>query len=64
MYLAIIKKVEGRWIIDMDSNHIFESDEGVFEDGVYQTLEVYKITPLRQHPNNASNVLIKSGNPC
>lgn len=52
MDLAIIKKVEGRWIIDRDSNHVFESKDGVFEEGVYQEIEVNKITPLRRHPND------------
>lgn len=52
MFLAIIKKVEGRWVVDIDSNHVFETEEGVFADGAYQTIEVSKITPLRQHPKD------------
>lgn len=54
MYLAIIKKVEGRWIVDADSNHVFESEDGVFTDGAYQEIEVSKITPLRKHPKDPS----------
>ena len=54
MFLVIIKKVEGRWIVDTDSNHIFESEGGVFADGAYQEIKVSKITPLRKHPNNPS----------
>lgn len=52
MFSAIIKKVEGRWIVDIDSNHIFEGEGGVFADGAYQTIQIAKITPLRKHPNN------------
>ena len=54
MYLAIIKKVEGWWIIDGDSNHIFEGEGGVFEDGAYQELKISKITPLKKHPNDTA----------
>lgn len=50
MYLAIIKKVEGRWIIDVDSEHIFEGDDGVFANGAYQEIRVSRITPLKRHP--------------
>ncbi|MBA7668034.1 hypothetical protein ES703_76137 [subsurface metagenome] len=52
MYLAIIKKVEGRWIVDADSNHVFEGEGGVFQDGAYQTIEVKTITPLKRHPKD------------
>lgn len=52
MYLAIIKKVEGRWIIDADSEYIFEGEGGVFADGAYQEIKISEITPLRQHPND------------
>jgi hypothetical protein len=51
MYLAIIKKVEGRWIVDIDSNHIFEPEGVVFEDGAYQEIKIARITPLLKHPN-------------
>lgn len=54
MYLAIIKKVEGRWIVDADSNHVFEPIDGVFADGAYQEIRVSKLTPLRKHPNDPS----------
>ena len=52
MDLAIIKKVEGRWIIDADSEYKFEQPDGVFADGAYQTIEVGKITPLDRHPQD------------
>ena len=52
MYLAIIKKVEGRWIIDSDSDHLFEEEGGVFADGAYQEIKIVKITPLPKHPND------------
>ena len=58
MYLVIIKKVEGRWIVDRDSNHVFEGNGGAntpsFPDGVYQEIKVSEITPLRKHPNDPS----------
>jgi len=54
MDLAIIKKVEGRWIVDRDSGHIFEGNDGVFADGAYQEIKVTEITPLRKHPNDTS----------
>lgn len=54
MYLVIVKKVEGRWIIDIDSNHIFEGSDGVFVDGAYQEVEVAQITPIKKHPNDPS----------
>lgn len=52
MYLAIIKKVEGRWVVDVDSNHVFEAKDGVFANGAYQEIRISKITPLRRHPND------------
>ena len=52
MLTAIIKKVEGRWIVDADSNHIFESKDGAIADGAYQEIEVNKITLLAKHPND------------
>ena len=52
MSLAIIKKVEGRWIIDTDSNHVFEGTDGVFADGAHQEIKISKITPLKRHPND------------
>lgn len=50
MKLAIIKKVEGRWIVDTDSTYIFESSGGAFSDGTYQEIEVARITPIARHP--------------
>lgn len=52
MDLAIMKKVEGRWIVDADSNHVFEPKDGACEDGAYQEIEVSKMTPLRKHPRD------------
>lgn len=54
MYLAIIKKVEGRWIIDADSNHLFEPKDGAFENGAYQEIGILEINPLPKHPDDPS----------
>lgn len=53
MYLVIIQKdSHGRWVIDKDSEHILEGNDGVFANGAVQEIEVAKITALKRHPND------------
>lgn len=51
MLLAIIKKVEGRWIFDIDSNHVIDDYDGegsVFEDGAHCEIRIAEVLPLKK----------------